>query len=242
MADIKLTQDATLFNSVCNHEKVFSKVSWIEHKLDIQPLLDRGEGYVIECGEYGGFFLHRSDFSRYIIHTAFLPDTPRGLPLESAKEALWLFFMSTDCQHLSSSACDSNPAAKRLMRMCGFKEDFQSPSRFNKSLKESFYSLSIDDYIRSSEDCKKLGEEFHLIVEETTNHEDDDVHDQYAGAAIALIRGGNYLKAEQVYNRWALLAGYEPMYVDEIDKLVEVGNLEISLSNDMKYIEEVLCR
>lgn len=239
---VNITENSALFNKVCNTPAVRGMVSWLGGDIDIQPLVDQGGGFVLDNEKDGGFFLQRSGEGSYVIHTAFLPSTPIGLPYTFAKECLWVAFMALDVYQLYSSACDSNPAAKRLLRRSGFKEDFRSPSRFGGEREEGFYSLTIDEYIRNSEWCKHLGEEFHRLVEDTTNHGEDEVHDRYAGAAVGLVRSGNYQKAEEVYNRWAILAGYEALKVFEEDCLIKVGGMEIRMNGEMNMVEEVVCQ
>lgn len=237
----RVTEDATFFNTVCNTDGVLERVSWTGERVDVQPLLDSGSGFILDDEVNGGFLLHSNSPNSYIIHTAFLPSTPVNYPLQLARECLWGCFMALDAQKLYSSACKSNPAAARLMRRCGFQKDFESDSRFGNDLKEGFYSLDIDSYIRESKKLKTLGEQFHTLVEDTTNHGEDEVHDQYAGAAVALIQCANYRKAEEVYNRWAFLTGYEPLNVLEDERIVEVGDMSIHLTDELK-IKGVVCQ
>tara|TARA_R110002020_G_scaffold245614_1_gene459331 strand:- start:34 stop:762 length:729 start_codon:yes stop_codon:yes gene_type:complete len=242
MAMVKVTENAKFYNSVCNTKGVLEKVSWTGDEVDVQPLLDSEGGFILDDQVNGGFLLQRNSHGSYVIHTAFLPTTKVGLPLQVAKDCLWLAFLALDVQKLYSSACESNPAAKRLMKRCGFREEFSSPSRFGGGRVETFYSLDIDTYIRSNPLLREMGEEFHSLVEETTNHGEDEVHDYYAGAAVAFIRCANYAKAEEVYNRWALLAGYETLEVYENEKLIEVGKMKIYLTEDLQGVREVVCQ
>lgn len=242
MSKVTLSSDATLYNSICNIPKVFERVSWTNMPIDVQPLLDSDNGMILTDGESGGFLLQRNDEGCYVIHTAFRPETKIGHPLQFARDCLFVAFISLDCEMLQSSACSSNPAARRLLEKSGFKEMFSSPSRFNKNHTETFYSLSIDDYILSNSRLKELGEEFHEIVEGTTNHADDIVHDRYAGAASAMIMCHNFAKAEAIYNRWAVLAGYEPMRIYEEERVILVGNMKIVLDETFSVVEEVVCQ
>mgnify|MGYP003654839164 CR=1 FL=1 len=73
------------------------------------------------------------------------------------------------------------------------------------------------------------------------DHEDDAVHDRYVGAAISMIRCGNADKAETVYNKWALMAGYAPIYFNKEENSVEAGYMTINLSEDLQTIRSVSC-
>jgi hypothetical protein len=168
--------------------------------------------------------------------------TPSSTVLDTADEGMWLCFVELDAMSLSSSACETNPAAYRLMRKMGMNPMFDSPSKFAKGKKQRYCGISIDDYIINSDVFKAVGEEFHLLVEETTDHEDDEIHDKYVGAAICMIKSGNIDKAEDVYNKWALMAGYSPIYFDKENNTIEVGYMTINLSDDLQTIRSVSCQ
>ena len=85
----------------------------------------------------------------------------------------------------------------------------------------------------------EAGEKFHKLVEETTNHDDDATHDYYVGACLRMANAGNYRKAQNIYNSWAMMSGYEPIrFIRECPPLATVGDMTLELINN----EVRLCR
>ena len=239
---INLAENAILANEIANRPEVLPTISWTGESIDLQPLFDSGDCFIIENGLDGCFVLHANSIDSYVIHTLFKKGTPSSTVLDTAEEGMWLCFVEMDAMSLSSSACETNPAAYRLMRKMGMNPMFDSPSKFAKGKKQRYCGISIDDYIINSDVFKEIGEEFHSLVEETTDHDHDEIHDKYVGAAISMIKSDNITKAEDVYNKWAIMAGYSPMSYNESNNTIEVGYMTISLSDDLQTIGGVSCQ
>lgn len=239
---INLAGSAALANEVANHPDVLPRISWTGEPLNLQPLVDNDECFIIENESHGCFLLAQSDYESYVVHTLFKPKTPPSVVMDTAKEGMWLSFIDLDAMDLTSSACETNPAAYKLMRKNGFIPMFDSPSKFAKGKKERFCRLTIDDYIINNDFLGEVGEGFHSLVEETTDHEDDPIHDRYVGAAISMIRSGNIDKAKRVYNKWASLAGYAPIQYNEETNTVTAGYMKIQLTDDLQGIGGVSCQ
>jgi len=239
---INLAENAVLANEVANLPSVLPKVSWTGEVLDLQPLLEDDLCYIIENDNHGCYVLAQSDVDSYVVHTLFRPKTPPAVVMETAKVGMWISFVELDAMELTSSACETNPAAYRLMRKNGMTPLFDSPSKFEKGKKQRYCRLTIDEYIINSDVFGELGEGFHSLVEETTDHEDDPIHDKYVGAAISMVRAGNIEKAVRVYNKWAALAAYAPLQYDEDSNSIVAGYMKIKLTDDLQEIGGVTCQ
>jgi hypothetical protein len=74
------------------------------------------------------------------------------------------------------------------------------------------------------------GRLFHKQIEDDVTHEDDSTHDSYVGAAILMAQNQNIYKGQLAYNRWAIMAGYEPIIiVSEIPLIAQCGDLRIHI-------------
>tara|TARA_B100001093_G_scaffold474112_1_gene498547 strand:- start:608 stop:1330 length:723 start_codon:yes stop_codon:yes gene_type:complete len=238
---IRLAKTAEMANKIANLPDVFPYVSWTDDKIDLQPLVDSDQCIIFENDPYGCFVLAQSDYESYVVHTLFNRKTPPNVVMETAKKSTWLSFIELDVFDLTSSACQSNPAAYRLMRKNGFTPLFDSPSRFVKGKKQRMCRLTIDDYIINNDFLQRVGGDFHKLVEETTDHEDDPIHDRYVGAAISMIKAGNIEKAQRVYNKWASLSGYAPIRYDQETNSIIAGYMTIKLTDNLQEIRGVIC-
>lgn len=239
---INLAESAVLANEIANTPEILPSVSWTGEAIDLQPSFDEGSCFIIENGTDGCYVLVENSVSTYVIHTLFKRGTPSSVVIDTAREGMWISFVELDAVELTSSACETNPAAYRLMRKNGMRPLFDSPSKFAKGKKQRYCGITIDDYIINNPFFQEVGAEFHNLVEETTDHEDDAVHDRYVGAAISMIRCGNADKAETVYNKWALMAGYAPITFNEEENTVEAGYMTIHLSDDLQTIGGISCQ
>lgn len=239
---INLAEDASLANEVANLPEVLPRVSWTGESLDLQPLFDNDLCYIIENGNEGCYVLAQADEGSYVVHTLFRPKTSPSVVMETAQEGLWISFIDLDAMEVTSSACETNPAAYRLMRKNGMIPIFDSPSKFKKGKKQRHCRLTIDDYIINSDVLAEIGEGFHKLVEDTTDHEDDPIHDKYVGAVISMVRSGNLEKAIRVYNKWAALAAYAPIQYDEETNSIIAGYMKIQLTDDLQGIGGVSCQ
>ena len=66
-----------------------------------------------------------------------------------------------------------------------------------------------------------------------TVHEDDVVHNQYVGATIEMIRGGQVVKAIAFYNRWAVMSNYKKIsVVSENPLIIDIDEARLQIENN----------
>ena len=104
---------------------------------------------------------------------------------------------------------------------------------------ETYYSMPILEWVLGNKVFEEVGQAFHELAADHTNHVEDIHHDRVVGAAISLFRSGNADKGIDFYNKWELVTGYEPMVFDETENSLIVGEQTIVLNSNRTNIVEV---
>ena len=93
------------------------------------------------------------------------------------------------------------------------------------------------EWIETDKECKREGEDFHALVEDDTNHKDDDIHDYHVGGALLIAKAGNATKAQQVYNYWAIASGYEQAIIHSFNPIIiGVGDMRLHITDSVEVI------
>lgn len=217
---INVVEESPLLLEVANHPNVLPKVSFTGEPLEALPA-----GYYIEVEDKGGFLVTMVTETECTIHSMFLPKTSPKLITQAYRELFFWCFINLEVDTIWSSACESNRAARR--RLSVGKPQFDMTSRFDSSKQEQFASMSVYQWVAENEGFKEAGDEFHKLLGEDKNHEDDAVHDAFAGLVVVASLAGKLYRAINIYNRWAVITGYEQIY-DSADGVI-VGNLDITI-------------
>lgn len=247
---LRRTMDATALNIVANHPEVRP---WLggEGVLDLSGLLSNPQnvGFV---SEHGGFVAHGLDLGLYEAHSLFLPEGRGEESRRAMQEACQYMFTATDCTELVTKVPGDNPAAAGLARMGGFEKRFTRYQGWKTDTglcDLDFYGLSVARWILKQSVTVNAGVWFHerlTAAKEAAGsslpvHDEDPVHDAFAGAAVLMCRAGNAVKAVATYNRWAVVAGYQtiallslaPIVLDVRDAVIEMREQDL---------EVLLCR
>lgn len=216
---LKRSFDPDFINSVLNDPSVRDQ-SEIKGLGDVTDIVSDVNN-VLLTNEFGGFIYIKKQLGVYEVHTQFL-EAGRGVKaLKAAIDSVRYMFIHTDCMRILSNARPENTGA------CQLAERVLGQKGFNGTY--NYYSLEYMEWVETDRIVKKRGEFFHTLVEESTNHDEDDIHDYHVGAAIMLCEAGNALKAQQVYNYWAIASGYELVNIDSFNPLiVSVGNMRLT--------------
>lgn len=227
---IRRTLDAAFLNSVANHPEVFP---WIgaEKEIDLTDIVSNPANFALVT-EYGGWVFVRHDAGTYELHTLILPEGRGRHSLKAWKEAARYMFCRTDAREIVTRVPEHNKGADFAARACGFKERFARVNAFKPlegpAVNVSFRALTLDDWWPTDTAVADMGHAFHLQIEAAKgapNHPDDDTHDRAVGATCLMVLSGVYRKAVWFYNRWALLAGYEPIkFLSDAPFLIDIGN------------------
>jgi len=218
---VQRTFSADFFNSVANTPGVREFLGQGDDQLDLEPIIKSPSNFCFQA-EGGGFVCHQHEPGIYEVHSMFLPEA-RGTGVAHAmRDSMAYMFLQTDCVELVTRVPETNRAAKVLARIGGFKEKFSRkhawPAPGGPSA-VSYQGLSLLSWTLAAAAMADEGEGFHnelLRLKESQGselvaHDDDPVHDAVVGATIKMVKLGNAVKGVQTYNRWARLAGYEPV-------------------------------
>ena len=232
---IELQTDAAHLNNIANHPDVYPWIRGaLEGPLDFSEALAT-DNVVALMGEHGGQVYHHVLPCLWEAHSQFTPQGRGAWALEATRQSLAWMFTRTDAAEIYTRCPHGNPAAKGLARLIGGQLQFTNPKGWvmdGKVVPADIMSLRVEDWMRDAPGLVEKGQWFHDRLKqefarhgvEDLAHEDDDVHDRYVGAACEMFFGGQPLKAQVLYNRWACMAGYHPIQTVSLDPLaVDIG-------------------
>lgn len=251
MTSLKRTLDASFLNTVANDPSVRP---WLGGKgpIDLTPRVAH-MGAIALVGAYGGFLIEPLAAGLYDVHSLFLPDG-RGVGAAAAmQEGLEYIFTATDCTELVTKIPEPNRAARQLATVGGFRERFTRGQAWQASTGVTtdcaYWGLTLQRWMLRSGACQHAGEWFHEQVDaeklargaSVGVHPDDAVHDYAAGFVVLAARAGQYGKAVDVYNRWAVVAGYQPIRIVSFAPVVlDTGDAVMEITGGS--LEVLLCR
>lgn len=218
---------AEFMAGVITHPSVIKGAKGWE-SIDIKPIVDNLDNYLL-VNEWGGFIVIKRTAFTYECHTQFLPEGRGKGVREAVAEAFDYMFVNTDCEKIITKAYKDNPASIKLSREF-FKEEGETKDYY-------YYSCSYTDWIRNDKNLSS-GKIFHDIVEETTNHEDDEVHDYCVGFCLRMAKAGNVEKAQKLYNEWAVMSGYEPIVILRYKPLLaQIGLVRLEIGEEVRLCQ-----
>lgn len=241
---IKRTMNAALFNEVCNHPEVRPWLKYpVDGPIDVSPLLNNAGNYGL-FAEGGGFILIAGPAASYEVHSQFVPEG-RKHSFKAMRAGMDYMFTRTNALQLTTFLPDDNLAARGLGLKGGFRpwfeRDLMGPGVQAR--------IDIDDWISGNEELEADGQLFHDVLEhaklqagsELPVHPHDPVHERYVGAASRMFSRGQCQKAQALYNRWAVNAGYAPIaLISETPPVVDVVDAIVTLEGG--EIEVLQCR
>ena len=183
----------------------------------------------------GGYIVIGKGDGIYEVHSLSLP-TNRGTAMHKLmKDARSFMFLETDCVELQTFVPENQPHVFLWANLTGFREDFKREKCFNfndKLVSGTYFSLSYRDWVLKDRENLKIGKLFYSQIEkfELLTHEDDAVHDAWAGATC---RSKNLPKAISYYNQWAIRTGYMPLrIVTMVPTVLDMGNAFLQRNAD----------
>lgn len=222
MGLLELQSDASRLNLIVNHPDIYPWVRGFQKDtLDLTSAFAQGDKLCL-LGKYGGVLFHRMQPGLYEAHTQILPEGRGAWALDCVRACLMWLFTRTDAMEVMTRCPDGNLPAKALARAIGGRLQFNNPQgwvRDDNLVPADIYSLTIQDWTRTAEALPDRGRWFHKRLDAElarlgtpeVAHPYDANHDRYVGAACEMILGGQPLKAECLYNRFAVMGGYAPL-------------------------------
>ena len=232
---LEIQTDAARLNEICNHPEVFP---WIkgptDEPVDLTEVVTGGDTVTL-LGRHGGILFHCLLPEMWEAHTQVVPEGRGPWALECVQACLAWLYTRTDAMEVVTRCPKGNVAALALAKAAGLSKEFTNPTGWTKDgqpVPADIYALRVQDWIRKAPGLVERGRWFHdrLAGElakhgaEDLVHPDDEVHDRYVGAAAEMILGGQPVKGCILYNRWATMAGYAPIYVASLDPVaINIG-------------------
>lgn len=225
--------DATRINALMNDPSV---LPWVrlpgQDSLDLAGFIANPANVALATEDgRGGILFHQHEPGIYEAHTAFLPEARGRFALAATRSMIDFMFLMTDCMELLTKVPKNNRPAEALTRAVGGVLDFEREAAWptdHGPVAVRYYRIDYPQWVRSCDLLPALGHEFHTKLEAENArlgipddlHPDDPAHDRHVGAAVGMIRCGQVGKGVILYNRWARLAGYEPIEVVSVDPLI----------------------
>lgn len=220
--------DGSLLTQVANEPELRPMLGG-EGSIDMRPAAADPNNFCFQLGELGGFALMPIYPGCYEAHTIFLPGSGASVARYMREVRDWMF-VNTGCEVVKTKTKDNLPA-EHLARIGGF-------CPYVNSNGTTYWKLDLDTWLQVCSTLQEQGQAFHQMLEtakadagsELKAHADDEFHDRAVGAAILMAQAGNGVKAVNVYNKFAILAGYAqavlhsvtPFVVDIHDAIIGV--------------------
>lgn len=214
------TFDVMMMNSLANDPEIRP---WLlgEGRIELEPQIKdvnnfaflHPEGYSI------GFLYERVDVITAEVHTISRPGMDFPMVLEFTREVLDWVMINTTIERVYTKVSRANPGARVLANRMGFHNWHQLDRLYQGHVLETL-ELSLDRWAVMCSRAASRGKAFHAELGDGKTHEDDEVHDHVVGAAILMAEAGNPIKGLDLYNRWAKIAGYEPVGIVSAAPLV----------------------
>lgn len=235
---------ARLLNKVVNDPSVYDWVrGTFEGPMDLTPIV-ANHNNVLLMGEHGGILFMQHQQGLYEAHAQVVTAGRGKWATEMTQEALHWMFTRTDAVEIVTRVPRGNIGALALTKRMGFVLEFTRNKGWTKAgqpIPADVYSLKVQDWMRDAPGLKQRGDWFHTKLEAEYEriganhgiHPDDDTHDQFVGATIDMIFGGQPQKATVFYNRWAVMAGYQPIRIMTLAPLtLDIQESLIAVRND----------
>ena len=228
------TFDIDYVNRIINHPDV---IKWVAPKgvdfLDAAPFIEDEKNIALKF-EGGCFLLHYLEDGIYEVHTQTLKKGKNVF--KAVRDATRYMFLETACMEILTKVPDGNNAAKGLSIFAGFKKEFYRPNvwMYHDGTKVgiTYYALRYHDWVKNEKWLDQFGEWFHDKLGEHKNHDEDEAHNRYVGAAVQMVRGGQIDKAIILYNRWAKFSGYMPVYIVSREPIIiDMGTQKLKIKD-----------
>jgi hypothetical protein len=214
---MKIAESPDFLESIALHPRVWPSLARAgvdrPHMRELWPY-----SVGIEFDTGGWWMLNLLD-GRWEVHTLFLPKS-RDLR-EKAAQVRRLMFCGIGARELVTKVPTDLPHARRLAEAMGFRHRFTRPRAWERpdgSLVDVDYlGLTRDEWVLQDPQLREWGAEFHRALHAggfEQEHEDEDVHDAFAGLAVACARMDKPERGVEFYNQWARFAGFMPLQWD----------------------------
>lgn len=222
---------AERLNVIVNHPSIYPWVKGAHTELLDLTNVAKNPNNVCLVGEYGCVIFFKHQLGIYEYHTSVLPEGRGKYMLDGAKFAFRWMFTSTDAFEIMTKCPDGNIASKAGARAVGCTQIFRTRPTWpinNSLVSVDIWSLVIQNWVKTCPEIAEIGAIFHDKLQDKYTklgkiepiHEEDMVHNQYVGATVEMLLSGQINKAISFYNRFAVMASYQPIKLISYNPLV----------------------
>lgn len=239
--------DALRLNEVVNHPAIYPWVRGMaEGPLDLSDVVANPNNFLL-MGEHGGILFQELAPTLYECHTQVLPEGRGRWAVDMVEEALHWMFTRTLCMEVLTKVPHGNYPARALAKAIGGHREFTAQKGWVKDgrpIPADIFALRIQDWMLRAPKLVERGQWFHDRLEREfarhgaaeEAHADDLEHDRFVGAACDMILGRQVQKGVILYNRWAVMAGYEPVQVVSLNPVaVDIRNALVVVRDNGEF-------
>lgn len=228
---VRRTLEATFVNSVVNHADVIPWVGCGRESLDLSSIVADPRNVTL-VSDHAALIFHRMGDGRFEVHSQCLQEGRGPHFAKAAADAVRYVFAATDCVEIITRVPDGNLGAHAAAKRAGFVPTLRREAAWTSPTGErvgvQFYALGLERWRLTDRALTETGASFHAWLEDlkgvAPEHGDDPDHNAAVGMAATMLRAGNGQKAAHHYERWAVLAGYQPLeLLSEQPLVVDVG-------------------
>lgn len=232
---------AEVINRVVNDPTVRPYVADVsEGTLDLTVNVTNPDNVML-MGEWGGCLFLRLMPCLYEVHTAIL-EPGRGA---WSKEFLWsvglFMFTRTNAVEIVTRVPKTHLGAKQASISAGMKYAWTEKNgcKFTGQVMDvDIYSATVQDWMFQAPWLEQIGADFHAELNKQAQelgvteppHENDPTHNRVVGICYEMFKGGQGVKAEALYNRWAKASRHPQIALLSLDPPIiqfDIGKLAI---------------
>lgn len=229
-------------NEIFNHPEIrraFDVPALTGKEMDFSAFISNTNNIGLVDDE-GCILFRRHQPGIYECHVAVLPEYRGQGTKDFCFRAFQFIFTETDAFEIMTKCLVDDVASNAGARIAFQKMFTTRPyTETNDGLKAmNSYSMTIQHWATIAPGLEDEGDKFHEHMQ--AEHEDDPVHNRYAGVAMLMVKGGQPWKALLFYNRAAVMSGYkpcrvistEPLIVDIIDAKMQITGRTFEVIHD----------
>jgi hypothetical protein len=214
---------AHVANVMLNDPAIRPTVESGTHALDLSAAVANRDNLLL-MGEHGGMLFAHLMPGLYEQHTFIRPAGRGEWSLDFCARAWHWMFTRTPCTEIITRIPAGHRAAMAAAVRVGFKPEvvLQDQVEFRGRMQNvHIYGVRLQDWLPVAPGLTERGEWLHQRMQAEADrlmisvppHDDDPVHNIYAGAAVDMMFGEQPGKAVAVYNRYALIARHQPVFL-----------------------------
>lgn len=252
MDELERQHGAQRINRIVNDPSIYPHVKgYATGPLDLSAGV-ANPANVCLLGEHGGVLFEQMAPAVFEAHTQVLPKGRGAWTVTMVQAALMWMFARTPAVEIFTRVPKGNDAALGLVRAVHGVRQFTRKRGWVVDLDEvpaDIYALDVKEWMRRAPGLEERGRWFHARLEQEyarhgrtePPHDDDPVHDRYVGAACEMILSGHAQKGVVLYNRWAVMAGYQPVQIMSLNPVtINIRDAVIIIRGDDFWVPSIL--